>query len=78
MYFGGGVSNIVLEQSFCMAMFVKCVWMCELECWGMVLRSPVYSACGVVLMLRGVGWHGWHGWSGFAQWLRLEIVSLAC
>ena len=22
----------------------------------MVLRNPVYSACGVVLMLRGVGW----------------------
>ena len=57
MYFGGGVPNIVLGPSFCMAMFVKCVWMCELECcWGMVLRSPVYSACGVVLMLRGVGW----------------------
>ena len=32
-----------------MAMFVKCVWMCE-----RVLRSPVNSACGVV-MLHGVG-----------------------
>ena len=29
--------------------------MCELECWGMMLRSPVHSACGVVLMLRGAG-----------------------
>ena len=38
-----------------MAMFVKCVWMCELECWGMVL-SPVYSACDLVLILCGVGW----------------------
>ena len=47
---------IVLGPKFCMAKFVKCVWMCELECWGMVLRSPVYSACGVVLMLRGVDW----------------------
>ena len=52
----GGVPNIVLGPSFCMAKFVKCVWMCELESWGMVLRNPVYSACGVVLMLRGVGW----------------------
>ena len=52
-----------------MAKFVKCVCMCELECWGMVLRSPVYSACGVVVMLRRVGWCTnieWHGWSGFA------------
>ena len=39
-----------------MAMFVKCVCMGKLECWGMVLISPVYSTCGVVLMLRGVGW----------------------
>ena len=42
--------------------------MCELECWGMVLRSPVHSACGVIFMQRGVGW--WasmcHGSSGFA------------
>ena len=38
-----------------MAMFVKCMWMCDLECWGMALRSPVYSVCGVVLILRGVG-----------------------
>ena len=53
---GGGVPNIVLGPSFCMAKFVKCVRMCELECWGMVLRNPVYSACGVVLMLRGLGW----------------------
>ena len=34
-----------------MAMFVKCVRICELECLGMVLRSPVYSACGVVLIV---------------------------
>ena len=27
----------------------------ELECWGMVLNL-VYSACMVVLMLRGIGW----------------------
>ena len=46
----------MLGPSVCMAMFVKCVSMCELECWGMVLRSPVYSGCAVVLMLRGVGW----------------------
>ena len=35
------------DRFFCMAMFVKCVWMCELdllECCGMVLRSSVYSA----------------------------------
>ena len=56
--------NIVLGPSFRMAIFLKCLWMCELECWWKVLRSPVYSACGVVLMLRGVGrcadmkWHG--------------------
>ena len=31
---GGGVPNIVLGPSFCMAKFVKCVWMCELDCWG--------------------------------------------
>ena len=37
----GGVPNIVLGLSFCMAMFMKWVWICELECW-MVLRSPVY------------------------------------
>ena len=29
--------------------------MCELGCWRMVLGSPVYSACGVVSMLHGVG-----------------------
>ena len=34
---GGGVPNIVVGQSFCKAKFVKCVWMCELECFGMVL-----------------------------------------
>ena len=28
----GGVPNIVLGPSFCMSMFVKCVWMCALEC----------------------------------------------
>ena len=55
MYFRGGVPNIVLGLSFCMAMFVKCAWMCELECWGMVLRSPVYSACGGSFDV-GVGW----------------------
>ena len=38
-----------------MVMFVKCMWTCELECWGMVL-SPVHSACRVVLMIYGVGW----------------------
>ena len=37
-----------------MAMFVKCVWMCEFECWGIVSRSPVFIAREVVLMLRGV------------------------
>ena len=47
--------NIVLRQSFCVAMIMKSRWMCELQCWGIMLRSPVYSACGVVLMLRGVG-----------------------
>ena len=31
---GGGVPNIVLLPSFCMAKFVKCLWICELECWG--------------------------------------------
>ena len=40
MHIGGGVPNIVLGC-------VKCVWMCELECWGLMLRSPVYSACVV-------------------------------
>ena len=29
MYSWEGVPNIVLGQSFCMAMFVKCVWMSE-------------------------------------------------
>ena len=55
MYFVGGVPNIVLGPSFGMATFIKCMWMCERECWGIVLKSPVYSACGVVLMLREVG-----------------------
>ena len=64
-----------------MAMFVKCVWMRELECWGMVLRSPLYSACGVVLMLRGVGWcacsiAAWVVW--ILHRLRLKMVSLEC
>ena len=55
MFFGGGGHNALLGQSFCMAMSVKYMRMYELECWGMVLRSPVYSACGVVLMLHEVG-----------------------
>ena len=52
-----------------MAKFVKYVWMCELECWGMVLRIPVYSACGGSFdamwswLVVGVELHGW---SGFA------------
>ena len=29
--------------------------MCEFVCWGIVLRSPVHSACGVVSMFHGVG-----------------------
>ena len=60
--------------------FVKCVWMCELECWWMVLRSPVYSACGVVLMLcRVVGAPACSGMGGLdLHWLWLEIVSIAC
>ena len=47
--------NLVFSPSFYMEMFLKCVWMSELECWGMVLRSPVFNPCGEVLMLRGVG-----------------------
>ena len=36
MYFGrGGVPNIVFGLNFWMAMIVKGVWMCELECWGL-------------------------------------------
>ena len=46
VFLKGEVPNIVLELNFCMAMFMKCMWMCELECWRIVLRSPVYSACG--------------------------------
>ena len=71
---------MLLGPSFCMAKFVKCVWMCELECWGMVLRSPVYSACGVVLTLRGVGCAPAGSDMGGLNlhWLRLEILSLAC
>ena len=72
----------MLGQSFCTAMSVKCLWMCELECYSMVLRSPVYSACGLILMhvefvdvltCSSMGDRGLH-------WLRLrlEIVSLAC
>ena len=41
--FRGEEYLILSMASFCMAMFVKFVWMCELECWGMVLRSSVYS-----------------------------------
>ena len=52
VFWGDGAPNIVLGPSFCMAISVS---MCEQECYGMVLRSPVYSACRVVLMLRGVG-----------------------
>ena len=66
-----------------MAKFVKCVWMCELECLGMVLRSPVYCACRVVLMLymymELVGAPICSGMGGLdLHRLRLEIVSLAC
>ena len=69
----------MLGPSFCMAMFVKCVWMCELECWEMVLRTPVYNALGVVLMLHGVGVPACSGMGGpDLHWLWLEIVSLAC
>lgn len=31
---------------------VKWMRMCELVCWGIVVRSPVYSASGVVLLLQ--------------------------
>ena len=54
VYFGGKSTNIVLGPSFCMAMFVKCVWMCELVL-GDGVESNV-SACGVVLILLGFGW----------------------
>ena len=52
---GGGVPSIVFGPRFFMAM-CKWVRMCKLECWGMLFKNPVYSVCGVVLMLRGVGW----------------------
>ena len=42
MYFGGGgVPIIVLGPSFCMAMFVKCMWMCELVLGDGVEESSV-------------------------------------
>ena len=37
-----------------MAMFMKCLCMCELEWCGMVLKSPLYSDCGIVLILRRI------------------------
>ena len=43
-----------------------------------MVLSPVYSSCGVVLMLHGDGWScsGMHGLD--LHWLWLEIVSFAC
>ena len=40
-----------LDRVSGMALFVKLVWECELECWGVIFKILVYSNCGVVLML---------------------------
>ena len=46
---------------------------------GAMLRSQVYSACGVILMLRGnLGVPACSGMGDGVAQLWLEIVSLAC